>query len=114
MTVTPGSDVGASTPLWWRVLRVVVGAICAVVGAGMVVAAFTLGSCDAFGGRCPSTPSPLLEDDVFWTAALGAGLAVGALVFLARPSRRRALVATAWAAAAAGIVGLVARSVTSA
>lgn len=96
-------------PLWWRVFRVVAGVVCALVGAGMVLAAFTLGSCDAFGGTCPSTPSPLLEDDIFWTAALGAGLAVGVPVFLARPSRRRAVVALAWAVSAACVVGLLAR-----
>ncbi len=100
-------------PPWWRVLRLVAITLSVLLGMAMILLAFTVGRCDAFGGRCPRTPPPLLEDDTFGIAAVGAALVVGVPVFLARPSRRRAGIALAWGAAAAVLVGLMARSGTS-
>lgn len=98
-----------------RALALLVAAASMAAGLGLVVLAFTVGDCAAFGGRCPATPPPLWEDDVAGMAATGAVLltavpltAVHLLV--TRPSRRRLAVALAVAAFAAVIVGLVARS----
>ncbi len=115
MGIVSTSDGGAdmSRSLWWQALRAAAIGLCVLVGTGLVLVAFTVGSCEAFGGRCPSTPPPILEDDVFGMAALGAGLAVGVPVFLARPSRRRALSGLAWGVGAAILVGLLARSATN-
>lgn len=83
------------------------------VGSILVLIAFAIGDCSAFGGTCPSEPPPLFEDDTFGTAAAGAALAVGVPVFLRAPSRRRLVVAAAVAIAAGLLVGLVARSSTA-
>lgn len=96
-----------------RALSVVATGIAVVVGFGLVLMAVTVGDCSAFGGRCPSEPGPLLDDDVFGMAALGGALASGVPVFLARPSRRRVPIAIAVAATAAVVVGLMARAAAS-
>jgi len=94
---------------WRRGLKVATAAVAIAIGLGMVVVAMTLGRCDAFGGTCPGDRPPLLEDDVFGTAAFGAALLVAVPVFVARPSVRRLLTATGAGVAAALFVGLVAR-----
>ena len=50
-----------SRSLWWQALRAAAIGLCVLVGTGLVLVAFTVGSCEAFGGRCPSTPPPILE-----------------------------------------------------
>ncbi|MEO8694514.1 MAG: hypothetical protein ABI658_13410 [Acidimicrobiales bacterium] len=70
----------------------------------------TLGRCDAFGGRCPGDNPPLLDDDVFGMAALGAFLVVAVPSFFHRPSKQRLLIAVAVGLAAGLIIGLIARS----
>jgi hypothetical protein len=84
---------------------------CAVVfGLVLIVAAWTLGRCDAFGGRCPADEPPLLEDDVFGMTAFGAFLIVAVPYFFYRPSKQRLLIALPIGIAAGLIVGLIARS----
>jgi hypothetical protein len=82
----------------------------AAVGLVMIVVAFLVGSCDAFGGRCPAPRPPLHEDDTFGTAAAGAALALGLPVALLVRPLRRTLVGLGAAALAAVLVGLVARA----
>jgi len=84
----------------------------AVVLSGllMVASAFVLGDCAAFGGRCPREVPPLVEDDVFVFAALGAGLMVSVPVFVARPSWRRLGLAVMVGLCAGVLVGLAARN----
>ncbi len=94
----------------WRVLAIIAGVGAVLVGGAVVLIAATLGSCSAFGGTCPSTPPPLLDDDVFRIAAMGTALAVGLPVFLRAPSRRRLAVSLALAVGAALVVGLAVRS----
>jgi hypothetical protein len=93
-------------------LRITAGGA-VVVGLGMVLIAIAVGDCSAFGGRCPAEPTPLLEDDAFGTAAFGTFMATAAPIFATAPSRRRLGAALAIGAAAAIVVGLVARSITS-
>jgi hypothetical protein len=93
----------------WRVARVVAGAVAVVFGAGLYLLAVTVGDCSAFGGRCPQDAPALLDDDVFWMAAIGAALAVGVPILLARPSLRRAAIAAGVAIAAGLLAGLIAR-----
>lgn len=68
------------------------GVSCALIGVGMVLVAAALDDCAAFGGTCPR-PSRL-DGDVFGTAGVGAGLAVGVPLFVARPTRHRMLIAS--------------------
>jgi len=86
----------------------IVGSVC--VGLGMVFLAATVGSCSAFGGRCPAEPPPLYDDDVFGLAAMGTALVVGVPWFVSRPSKRRFVQALVAAAVAAVLVGLMVRS----
>ncbi len=81
-----------------------------VIGLGIIVLVSAVGHCSAFGGRCPSEPPPLLEDDVFGTAFFGALLAVGVPVWLAHPTWRRIGRATAIGIPVAFLIGLMARS----
>ncbi|MEJ7800077.1 MAG: hypothetical protein WKF60_06125 [Ilumatobacter sp.] len=97
-----------SRPIWRSVIMIGASVVCVMVGLGMVLIAFTLGRCDAFGGRCPADRPPFFDDDAMGTAALGAALF--AAPFALRRSRRWwvAVVACALVAAA---VGLLARGV---
>ena len=90
--------------------RIVGISLAIVFGAGLILIAFTLGDCSAFGGRCPQDPPPLLDDDTFGMAAIGAALVVGVPVFLSAPSWRRLAIAAGSALAAALVIGLLARS----
>ena len=93
-----------------RRLRVLAVMVAVVVGSGLLLIAFTFGRCDAFGGSCPAEPPPLVDDDTFRFAALGAAIAAGVPVLLAgdrdRPRWGAALVV---AAVAGVVVGLAAR-----
>jgi hypothetical protein len=82
-----------------------------VFGLVLILAALTLGRCDAFGGRCPADRPPLFDDDVFGMAAFGTALVVAVPMFLSGPSKRRLVVAVAVGFIAALVVGLVARSI---
>ena len=88
-------------------LVAIAGAI--AVGSIVVLIAFMVGDCSAFGGACPRETTPLFEDDTFGTAAAGAALAVGVPVFLRAPSWRRFAVAAVAAISAGLLVGLVVR-----
>ena len=94
----------------FRPLRVLLGACAVVLGVGNVTVAAVLGHCAAFGGTCPSTPPPLLEDDVFGSVALGGFIAVAIPIWLARPSARRLRAAVVAGSIVGLIVGLLARS----
>ena len=93
--------------------RLVVGVAIAgavVFGLVLILAALTLGRCDAFGGRCPADRPPLFDDDVFGMAAFGTALVVAVPMFLSGPSKRRFVVAVGIGFVAAVAIGLVARS----
>jgi len=107
--VTDGASDRRAGPLR-RLLTGAAIAAAVLVGLVLVLASITLGRCDAFGGRCPADRPPLIEDDVFGFAAVGAALAVAVPVFLRRPSRQRLLRAVGYGALAALLVGLMARS----
>lgn len=92
-----------------RALSVIVAVGAVVIGAACVLLAVTIGDCSAFGGRCPSDPQPLLEDDTFGMAAFGAALATGVPVFLRRPGWRRAALAIGVGVIAALVIGLAVR-----
>ena len=78
-----------------------------MLGLLSVLAAATLGSCDAFGGRCPADrPSPW-NDDVFGMAAFGTALIVVIPTFVRRPSWRRLGQAIAAGVVSALVVGLL-------
>lgn len=85
--------------------RAVVGVGSFVIGVGIVVVVAALGDCSAFGGRCPRPSN--LDGDIFGSAAIGAALAVGVPMFVARPSRKRFLVSLALAATIGCLVGAV-------
>ena len=100
------------SPTTARALRVVVVSatvMSAIVGAGLVLAAATLGHCSAFGGRCPADPPPPWDDDVFGMSAMGAALIAGPLLAL-RSGPRRWWIAVAGAVIAALLIGLLVRS----
>ena len=95
-----------------RMLRVVgIGAavLAAVVGAGIVLVAATLGHCSAFGGRCPADVPPLWDDDVFGMSAMGGALIVGPLLALRRGPHRW-WIAVGGAIVAAVVVGILVRA----
>ncbi len=77
------------------------------VGLLLVLTAATLGSCGAFGGRCPADRPSLWKDDVFGMAAFGTALIVVVPAFVRRPSWRRLGWAVAAGAASALVVGLL-------
>ncbi|MDH4160486.1 MAG: hypothetical protein OEV62_09535 [Actinomycetota bacterium] len=106
----PAEPAGDGRHLAIRVVSwaAIVVAVC--LGLGMVGLAATLGSCSAFGGRCPADAPPWYDDDVFGMAAMGAALVVAVPWFLSRPSRRRLVQALVAGAVAAVLVGLVVRS----
>lgn len=93
-------------------LRVIVGGMGVLVGLGMVMMAYAFGHCAAFGGTCPASSS--FDGEVFRFAGMGAALAVGAPVFVSRPSRDRVVVAGISALIGGVVVGfLSAIAVTS-
>jgi hypothetical protein len=75
---------------WVIALRVVLGTTGALAGAAWTSAIAVVGHCAAFGGRCPSPPPPLLEDDVFVGLVVGLSVAVASVVLALRPDRRGA------------------------
>lgn len=81
-----------------------------VTGLVLLLGAFTLGRCDAFGGRCPADPPALLADDVFGMAAFGAALLLLPVGVSRRPSGGRIVLFALAGAAIAVLVGLLARS----
>ena len=94
-------------------LQLAVGAaigISVVIGLGMILLAMTVGSCDAFGGRCPAERPPLLEDDVFGMVAFGTVLVVAVPMFLSHPSKRRFVIAAGVGLVAAFLVGMIVSS----
>lgn len=76
-----------------RFLRVAAVGLIWVVSAAALIAVFTVGRCDSFGGRCPADPEPLLQNDNFGMAATATFAAVTGAIFLSSPSWRRG----AWA-----------------
>jgi hypothetical protein len=81
-----------------------------LIGLGLILLAVTVGDCSAFGGTCPADAPPLLEDDVFGTAAAGGALLVGVPVLLTAPSWRRLGIAVVAALVAGFVIGMIARS----
>ncbi len=100
-----------SRSLLLRVLMGLVIVASVLLGATLLLVAVTLGSCSAFGGRCPADRPPLIDDDTFGTAAAGAFLIVAIPTFVSRPSRRRLGLGIVVGLSAAIIVGLVVRSI---
>ena len=90
-----------------RVVKILTITAAIMTGLGLILLAATLGSCSAFGGRCPADRPPLWDDDVFGMAAFGAALIVVVPVYLHRPSWRRLGVAAGAGLAAGLIVGLL-------
>jgi hypothetical protein len=86
-----------------RVVRYLAITASVIVGLGLIMFAVVVGDCGFAGGRCPSEPDPLLQDDTFRIAAFGGALMVGVPTFLSAPSWRR----LAWAAGFALLAGLV-------
>ena len=74
-----------------------------VVSAATLLAVFTVGRCDSFGGRCPADPEPLLQNDNFAMAAMATFAAVAGAILLSAPSWRR----VAWAAGVGLAAGLL-------
>lgn len=99
--------------LWWRLITILVILAAVIVGVALILLAATLGSCSAFGGRCPADPSPLVEDDTFGLAATGAFLIAAVPTYVTRPSWRRLGLAIAAGLGAGLLVGLVVRSMAS-
>jgi hypothetical protein len=84
--------------------------VAVVIGTGMMLVAFTLGRCDAFGGRCPSDAPSIFDDDTFGIAAAGAALAFGVPVLLyGDRDRPRWMKAFVVALTVGAFVGLAAR-----
>ena len=94
-------------------LLLVVSSVLVGMGVVTVGLAGLVGSCSAFGGRCPSDPQPLLQDDVFGMASSGAAVALAGLVLVVPGLRRRWPVAVAVVLAGALVAGLVVRSYAS-
>ena len=101
-SVSTGRESPALPVLRWAAVVVVV-----VVSLTVLVGIAALGSCDAFGGRCPAEREPLLENDTAGSMA-AVGLIGGALVALLAPVRIAwpvRIVAVLAVAVAAGLVG---------
>ena len=94
-----------------KALRVFVGVSAAVTGVLMVLVVAAIGHCSAFGGTCPR-PSTL-DGDVFGGAAMGAALAIGVPMWMARPTRRRFLIALGAAVVAGLLVGALVMAATA-
>jgi hypothetical protein len=91
-------------------IRLAAMVLAVVFGIVLIGLAVTVGHCSAFGGRCPSEPPPLWDDDVFGIAFSGAALGVGIPFWLSQPSKRRFGRAIALGVGTGFLVGLVARS----
>lgn len=94
-----------------RVVKLLAVGSSIVIGMGLILIAATLGSCDAFGGRCPADRPALLDDDVFGMAAFGTALLVIVPGFMHRPSLRRLGVVIGLGLVAALLVGLLVREI---
>lgn len=94
-----------------RVVSLLVIATSVMAGAALIALTVTLGSCSAFGGRCPADRPGIFEDDVMGGAAMGAFLMVGVPIFVWSPSVKRLIHGVMWGLAAGFLVGLMARSV---
>ena len=97
--------------LWMRLIAALVIVATVVFGVALILLAATLGSCSAFGGRCPADTPSLIDDDTFGLAATGAFLIVAVPTFVSRPSWRRLGLGLGAGLCAAFIVGLVVRSI---
>jgi len=89
-----------------RPLVTLASGVSIIVGVSLIGLAATLGSCDAFGGRCPADRPSLLNDDVFGMAAFGTVLLVGVPVLLRKPSWQRLRITGVVAGIAAFVVGI--------
>ena len=94
-------------------LRIAVGTVAFLAGALLVLLATAVGHCSAFGGRCPAEPVPVWDDDVFGMSFLGAVIAIGVPVWLARPGWQRVAYAAATGVPAALLIALLARDVAA-
>jgi hypothetical protein len=93
----------------WMRLRALGGVTAVAVGLGLVLLVMALGHCSSFGGTCPSEPVPLLEDDVFGSAAAGGFIAVALPMWFWKPTWRRLRVALAVGLVVGVLIGLIAR-----
>jgi hypothetical protein len=76
-----------------KALFVLAAIAAALWGAAMVLLAFTVGNCAAFGGSCGNAPPPILDDDVFGMAFAGMILIlIGPVLSQWRTSNRNWLV----------------------
>lgn len=100
-------DQEPTRPRWLVGVATITTVAAVVIGLLLVLAAATLGSCDAFGGRCPADRPSLWNDDVFGMAAFGTALIVVVPAFVRRPSWRRFGWAVAAGAVSALVVGLL-------
>lgn len=97
------SDGGGRRPGWLRArwVRALLGGIGAFAGLLVAVGTAAVGHCAAIGGSCPSTPPPLLEDEVFGGMFFGLALLIASPMLAANPTRRGVL-------GAAGVVLVIA------
>lgn len=93
-----------------RLARSVVGVSLVVSGLALVLVAFTLGRCDAFGGRCGDDAPTLLADDTFGMAVTGGALVVAGVSLVVVRTRRGVAAATVVGVVLALVLGFVARS----
>jgi hypothetical protein len=100
-------DDPTSTRPWVGPVKASLSAVAIAIGLLLILIAATLGSCDAFGGRCPADRPSLWDDDVFGMAAFGTALIVAVPVYLRRPSWRRLGIAMAVGSMSALAVGLL-------
>ena len=107
----PRTSRAQAITLWWRLLVILVITAAVLLGVGLILIAATLGSCSAFGGRCPADPPPLLDDDTFGLAATGAFLIAAVPTYVTRPSWARLGLGIAAGLCAGTIVGLLVRSI---
>lgn len=97
--------------MWLRLLVILVIVATVLFGVGLILIAAVVGSCSAFGGRCPADRPPLIDDDTFGLAATGAFLIAAVPTYVTRPSWRRLGLGIAAGLCAGLIVGLAVRSI---
>jgi len=92
-----------------RTFLIVAGVAAGLYGLVLILLAFTVGNCAAFGGRCGEDPPPILDDDVFGMAFAGILLiAAGPLISHWRRTRQIWLAPASLGAAI--LVGFMARA----
>lgn len=98
---------------WGLWLRWIVGVGTAFVRATAAALLTWVGHCSAFGGRCPSDPEPLWENDVFGFVWMIVAVTVTVVTFCMHPDRRGAVGGVVRGVVLGLVVGLLAVAYTS-